>query len=87
MSEAFNKAAEEVKNLKSSPSNDELLKVYSLYKQATVGDCNTAQPGMFDMKGKAKWAAWNELKGTPKDKAEADYIELVGQLKATYGMK
>jgi len=87
MSEAFNKAAADVKNLATSPNNDELLKIYSLYKQATVGDCNTDRPGMMDFTGKAKWDAWNGLKGTSKDKAEKDYIELVESLKATYKMK
>jgi len=43
--------------------DDELLKLYSLYKQGTVGDCNTEKPGMFDFKGKAKWEAWNGIKG------------------------
>ena len=31
-------------------SNEELLEVYALYKQATVGDVNTSRPGMFDLK-------------------------------------
>ena len=41
--QAFNKAAEEVKNLKKTPSDDEMLQIYSLFKQATVGDCNTSR--------------------------------------------
>lgn len=40
-SQEFNKAAEDVKNLNSTPSDNDLLELYSLYKQATVGDCNT----------------------------------------------
>ena len=31
-------------------SNEELLEVYALYKQATVGDVNTSRPGMLDLK-------------------------------------
>uniref|UniRef100_A0A9J8C8U0 Acyl-CoA-binding protein n=1 Tax=Cyprinus carpio carpio TaxID=630221 RepID=A0A9J8C8U0_CYPCA len=43
MSEAeFQKAAEEVKQLKAKPTDAEMLEIYSLYKQATVGDVNTA---------------------------------------------
>ena len=34
------------------------LEVYSLFKQATVGDCNTKKPGVLDQKGRAKWSAW-----------------------------
>ncbi|XP_054032614.1 acyl-CoA-binding protein isoform X1 [Dryobates pubescens] len=42
MSEAaFQKAAEEVKQLKSQPTDQEMLDIYSHYKQATVGDVNT----------------------------------------------
>jgi acyl-CoA-binding protein len=41
----FDAAADQVKKLKASPSNDDLLILYSLFKQATVGDNNTgAQP-------------------------------------------
>lgn len=37
---SFQKAAEDVKSLPKKPSNDTMLKVYALYKQATVGDVN-----------------------------------------------
>lgn len=37
----FEDAAEAVKNLKAKPSDEELLELYALFKQATVGDCNT----------------------------------------------
>ncbi|XP_058248193.1 acyl-CoA-binding protein isoform X2 [Hemibagrus wyckioides] len=60
--EAFQKAAEEVKHLKAKPSDAEMLEIYSLYKQATVGDVNTARPGMLDFTGKAKWDAWDAKK-------------------------
>ncbi|ELK37040.1 Acyl-CoA-binding protein [Myotis davidii] len=52
-----------VKNLKTKPADDEMLFIYSRYKQATVGDVNTEWPRMLDLKGKAKWDAWNALKG------------------------
>ena len=87
MSEAFQKAAEEVKTLAGDPSNDEKLKIYSLYKQATIGDVNTTRPGMLDMTGKAKWDAWSGRKGTSKEDAEAEYITTVEELKGKYGTK
>ena len=86
-SEAFNTAADEVKNLAKQPTNEEMLKTYSLFKQTTVGDCNTTRPGMLDMTGKAKWDAWNGIKGKAQDEAEGDYITLVEELKGKYGMK
>ncbi|KAJ6225545.1 hypothetical protein RDWZM_004090 [Blomia tropicalis] len=81
----FNKAAELVKNLKSRPTDQELLEVYALFKQATIGDCNTPKPGMFDLKGKAKWEAWNNMKGTSKEDATQKYIALANQLAQKYG--
>jgi diazepam-binding inhibitor (GABA receptor modulating acyl-CoA-binding protein) len=52
------------------PSDDNLLKIYGLYKQATVGDNNTPKPTIFDLKGKYKWQAWEELKGMSQEEAE-----------------
>ena len=58
-------------------SNDEKLEFYGLFKQATVGDCNTERPGMFDPKGKAKWDAWDAKKGMSSDDAKQAYIDKV----------
>jgi len=86
-SDAFNTAAEEVKKLAAQPTNEEMLQVYALFKQASVGDCNTTRPGMLDMKGKAKWDAWDGMKGKASGDAEAEYITLVEELKGKYGMQ
>ncbi|XP_063421139.1 acyl-CoA-binding protein-like [Mytilus trossulus] len=85
MSAEFNKAAEEVKNLKTKPSNDDMLIIYGLFKQANVGDVNTARPGMLDLTGKAKWDAWEKQKGKSKEDAEKEYISKVSEMKGTYG--
>eukprot|EP00112_Aurelia_sp_Birch-Aquarium-sp1_P002936 Seg1328.7 transcript_id=Seg1328.7/GoldUCD/mRNA.D3Y31 product="hypothetical protein" protein_id=Seg1328.7/GoldUCD/D3Y31 len=87
MSEAFQKAAAEVKNLVAKPTDAEMLEVYGLYKQVTVGDCNTERPGFLDFTGKSKHDAWTSKAGTSKEDAEAQYIKLVEELKAKYGMK
>ncbi|XP_020779723.1 acyl-CoA-binding protein [Boleophthalmus pectinirostris] len=81
----FECAATDVKNLKAKPSDDEMLQVYSLYKQATVGDVNTARPGMLDFMGKAKWDAWEKQKGKAKEAAMQEYVNLVNELKTKYG--
>ncbi|EPS92457.1 hypothetical protein FOMPIDRAFT_131402 [Fomitopsis schrenkii] len=47
---------------------------YKYYKQATVGDVNTARPGMLDFVGKAKWDAWESVEGTIKEEARTKYI-------------
>lgn len=60
---AFNKAAEDIKNLKARPTDEELLEIYALFKQATVGDNDQAKPGMFQLKEKAKYEFWLKKKG------------------------
>ncbi|KAM7250733.1 hypothetical protein ACFE04_022616 [Oxalis oulophora] len=78
--EEFDQYAEKVKTLTTKPSDDDLLILYGLFKQATVGDIDTSRPGMLDFKGKAKWDAWKNLEGKSKDEARADYITKVKQL-------
>jgi diazepam-binding inhibitor (GABA receptor modulating acyl-CoA-binding protein) len=46
----FEDAQARVKKLAKSPSNDDLLELYALYKQATTGDVSGSRPGMLDMK-------------------------------------
>jgi len=82
----FEAKAAEVKNLKSKPSDEEMLKLYSLYKQATVGDCNTARPGMLDFTGKAKWDAWDARKGMSQDAAKEEYVKVAQELIDKYGL-
>ena len=80
----FLKAAEDVKKLTAKPTDEELLKLYGWFKQASVGDVNTQRPGMFDLKGKFKWDEWNSHKGTSKEDAEKAYIEFVNSLMEKY---
>ena len=79
LEEKFNKAAEDVKKL-NELDNDNLLYLYGLYKQITCGDCNVSKPGFFDLKGQAKWAAWESRKGLEKEKAQKKYIDKVERL-------
>ncbi|XP_046843644.1 acyl-CoA-binding protein-like [Xenia sp. Carnegie-2017] len=83
-SEEFQKAATDVKKLSQKPTDQEMLDVYANYKQVTVGDCNTARPGFMDFAGKAKWDAWNALKGKSAADAEKEYIAKVEELKGKY---
>merc|ERR1712203_608154 len=83
-SEDFTKAAEEVKKLKTQPANDELLILYGLFKQATVGDINTDRPGMLDFKGKAKWDAWETKKGMTQEAAKEAYVAKAEELVTKY---
>jgi diazepam-binding inhibitor (GABA receptor modulator, acyl-CoA-binding protein) len=72
------------KKFTSKPSNEELLKLYSLYKQATEGDNNEERPGGFDFVAAAKYNSWLALKGKSKEEAENEYVELVNSISSKY---
>ena len=78
----FQQAAEDSKKLPKRPDNNTLLKLYSLYKQATAGDVIGSRPGGLDMEGKMKYDAWARQKGKAREAAMQEYIDLVGSLKA-----
>ena len=78
----FEQAVEESKSLPEKPSTESLLKLYSLYKQATEGDIHIEAPGAFDFVAKAKYDAWASLKGKSRNEAKKEYVELVNKLKA-----
>ncbi len=78
----FEKASEEVQKLSKRPDNNTLLKLYALYKQGSVGDVTGKRPGFTDFKGRAKFDAWDNLKGTPSKEAMQSYIKLVEKLKS-----
>ncbi len=74
----FKRASKKVQKLSSKPSNEFLLKLYALYKQANEGDCvDKASGGIRD---RAKWKAWNSILGTSEFDAMTKYCEVVDQL-------
>jgi diazepam-binding inhibitor (GABA receptor modulator, acyl-CoA-binding protein) len=81
MKELFEKAVDNSKGLREKPSNETLLILYSLYKQATEGDNTTDPPSNpFDFVSKAKYDAWAGVKGKTKEEAMKDYVDLVNKL-------
>lgn len=81
----FERAAEDVKALPRRPTNDELLKLYGLYKQATAGDATGERPGMLAVEARAKFDAWSKLKGLETEDAMQGYVKLVAKLKQQQG--
>ena len=79
-SEKFEDAQRRVKTLTQPPATDQLLELYALYKQGTVGDVDGKRPGMLDLKGRAKYDAWAKQKGSSKDRAMEAYVVLVDKL-------
>ena len=80
----FESAVARSKEFTKRPSNEELLQLYGLFKQATEGDVSGERPGGFDFKGIAKFDAWEELKGKTKEAAQQEYIQLVERLHQQY---
>lgn len=78
----FDQAAAESKTLSERPSNETLLQLYGLYKQATEGDVNVDPPSNpFDFVSRAKYDAWAGLKGQTQETAMKEYVGLVNKLK------
>ena len=77
--ERFEKAVEQSRSLPMQ-SNEVLLELYGLFKQATQGDVTGERPGGFDFRGAAKYDAWEARKGMSNDEAMEAYADLVTRL-------
>lgn len=80
LDDRFAAAADASKTLPERPDNDTLLTLYALFKQGTVGDVQGKKPGFTDPVGKAKYQAWEKIKGMSVDDAKAAYADLVDSL-------
>ncbi len=76
----FENAAAAAKSLPEKPDDNTLLELYALYKQGSGGDVSGDKPGFFDFVGAAKYEAWEKLRGTSSDDAQARYIEMIRKL-------
>jgi diazepam-binding inhibitor (GABA receptor modulating acyl-CoA-binding protein) len=81
LQDQFTQAQADSKNLSERPDNMTMLKMYALFKQGTKGDATGERPGFTDMVGRAKFDAWDQLKGTSQDDAMQQYVDLVDSLK------
>ena len=81
LTKQFEKAQADSKKLAERPDNNTLLKIYALYKQGSTGDVDGKRPGFTDMVGRAKWDAWNSIKGLSKNDAMTQYVKLIEDLK------
>lgn len=84
LQEAFAQALKDVNVLSRKPSSDDMLMLYSLYKQGSAGDVTGSRPGMLDMVGRAKYDSWAKLKGMSKDAAMQKYIDKAAALQKTH---
>uniref|UniRef100_T1IX27 ACB domain-containing protein n=1 Tax=Strigamia maritima TaxID=126957 RepID=T1IX27_STRMM len=79
----FEDAKKVLETLKKDPGNATKLRMYGLFKQATMGKCNAPKPSMVDFVGKAKWDAWNSLGKMTSAEAKQNYVNLVQELAGT----
>ncbi|VEL37919.1 unnamed protein product [Protopolystoma xenopodis] len=77
---SFDEAKEYVNKLTVEPSNETKLKLYALFKQATIGRNDNQKPSLIDFVGRAKWEAWSQLKDMSKNSASEEYVRLVESL-------
>ena len=80
LEERFETAVEEVKNLPNKPQQEDLLKLYGLYKRATVGVCNIEKPWAVQVEASLKWNAWNDVSLLSISQAMTTYIMIVNKL-------
>jgi len=81
----FEQAVSDSKSLSERPSNETLLQLYSLYKQATQGDADGSAPNPLDFVARAKYEAWERLKGKSQEDAMKEYVNLMDKLQAYSG--
>lgn len=81
--QAFEQARKDVDALSRSPSAEDMLMLYALYKQGSQGDVTGSRPGMFDMLKRAKFDAWAKCKGMPREKAMQKYVDKANELQKT----
>jgi len=80
LEEEFRQSASRIKSRDTMPSDEDLLILYGLYKQAAQGDCNTPQPWRVQVEARARWDAWFKNCGMYRETAMKKYIEKVNEL-------
>jgi len=80
----FHKACASVRALTQRPTDEELLGLYALYKQATVGDCTGPRPMLFNVKARGKYDAWQALRGMETGKALKAYCRYASTIVSKY---
>lgn len=84
MEKLFEENVVKIKKLTKRPTNEELLQLYGLYKQATEGDNRTENPGFFNIKKQIKWDYWNSNIGMTPLTAKNNYNKLCKVLYEKY---
>ena len=80
LEQKYNEMLEAVKNstIDFKPDNAQKLKLYAFYKQIAEGDVTGECPSAFKMVDRAKWMAWDAIKGMSKEDAMIGYLTIFG---------
>lgn len=82
----FDKAAidlkETIRRREVDPPIADLVTAYGLYKQASCGDNQGAQPWAYNINARAKWDSWSALTGMSSSEAMEKYVGVVERLLA-----
>lgn len=82
LEQKFDDACALVKSFTSRPTNDDMLGLYALYKQAKLGDCTGSRPFLFP--ATSKYDAWAALQGMSREEAMNRYVRFAKYLAKTY---
>lgn len=81
----FQAAAKNLPKFVEKLSPDRLLEFYGLYKQATIGPCNTPMPvGWFDAQARLKWNKWKGMGNMSTEEAMSSYVEKMHEVLNDY---
>lgn len=83
LDEIFKRACIHAKTLKNL-SEEQMLKLYGLYKQSLNGSCKMQKPYFWDFTAKAKWESWKAVSDLSESLAKKNYIDLVKQLDVSW---
>lgn len=87
LQEAFEQAAQYLKNIIGELETEQLLYFYARFKQAKEGKCTVQRPGFFDFQGKQKWDAWNKLHNMPASTAMEQYVQAMNDIDPEWQLK
>jgi diazepam-binding inhibitor (GABA receptor modulator, acyl-CoA-binding protein) len=76
----FGAAVAEVSAQTKDPGNDVKLRLYALYKQATIGDVDGRRPGFTNPVARAKYDSWASVSGMSGAAAKQAYVQLAAEL-------
>lgn len=80
LEQKFNEMLEAVRDatIDFKPDNSQKLKLYAFYKQVKEGDVQGKCPSVLKMVERAKWMAWDAIKGMSKEDAMRGYLRVFG---------